>query len=134
VERPAEKPPPAAEGAAATGTLGTTGEAPPAVGAASSGEGTSIGEGAGVVVSNLFYIPAKLAYASAGAVTGGLVLILARDTSAAGEVWSNTMGGDYLITTGHLRGETPIRFMGSSSATPTPASSSVTASPLPRDG
>jgi len=67
---------------------------------------------AALVGANLLYLPAKLAYAGVGVVTGAVVLLLAHDTAVAGDVWLPTLGGDYLVTERHLRGEVPLRFLG----------------------
>jgi Peptidase family M23 len=74
---------------------------------------SGLGVGVAVVASNLLYVPAKLAYATAGAVTGTFVLLFAHDKSVADRVWTPTLGGDYFVTAAHLRGERPIQFVGS---------------------
>lgn len=70
--------------------------------------------GAALVGVNLLYLPAKLAYAGVGAVTGAVVLVLAHDATVANDVWTPTLGGDYLVTESHWRGEKPLRFLGGS--------------------
>jgi hypothetical protein len=76
--------------------------------------------GAALVGTNLLYVPAKLGYAAVGTVIGGLTLVLAHDREVAAEVWWPALGGDFFVTSAHLRGEEPIHFMGSSSETPEP--------------
>lgn len=96
-EAPAPSPPPPSE---------------PTPRAESGGGWGGIGMGAALVGANLLYLPAKLAYAGVGAVTGTIVLVLAHDTAVANDVWTPTLGGDYLVTERHLRGEEPVRFLG----------------------
>jgi len=118
--RPTPSPPPTLSPPRArpTETARPTPQAPGA--AAPSGESawSGVGVGAAVVASNLLYVPAKLAYAAAGAVTGTFVLVFARDTSVAQQVWTPTLRGDYFVTAAHLRGETPLHFVGSETETP----------------
>jgi hypothetical protein len=75
-------------------------------------ESQSVGLAAAVVGANLFYVPAKLAYAAAGALTGAVVLVIAHDTSVANAVWTPTLGGDYVVTAEHVRGNAPLHFAG----------------------
>ena len=87
--------------------------APPAAPAGrESAGGTSFGLGAAVVGANLFYVPAKLAYAGIGACIGSLALLLAHDVDVANDIWVPTLGGDYLIRGAHLQGEVPLHFLG----------------------
>ncbi len=75
----------------------------------------SAGDGAStplVVGANLFYVPAKLGYAGLGAVTGVLVLGLSQNPTAAGRLWTQTMGGDYLLSGEQVGGDEPVHFMG----------------------
>jgi len=72
----------------------------------------SFAMGAALVGANLFYMPAKFAYAGVGAVTGTVVLLLAHDVEVANDVWVPTLGGDYVVTERHLQGEAPLRFLG----------------------
>ena len=65
-----------------------------------------------VLGANLFYVPAKLAYAGVGAVTGMFALVLAHDTSVAQDIWKPALGGDYVVTADHIRGDAPLRFTG----------------------
>jgi hypothetical protein len=99
----AASPPPSATPAAAAG-----GQAPAG---ATEGSG-SFATGAALVGINLLYLPAKLAYAGVGVATGAVVLLLAHDATVAGDVWRPTLGGDFLVTERHLRGEVPLRFLG----------------------
>jgi len=71
------------------------------------------GYGLLATVTNLFYMPAKIVYAAAGGLVGGLVYVTtAGDIETAQGVWSPTVGGDYVLTGAMLRGEQPILFVG----------------------
>lgn len=62
-------------------------------------------------ITNLGYIPAKLAYAVLGGVTGGLAYGLTLgDLDTAQNIWTTSMGGTYVLTPRNLRGEDPIAF------------------------
>lgn len=111
-------PTPLAAPAPAPASIGEPPSPPPAEPtppAQSGGEAWSaVGMGAALVGVNLLYLPAKLAYAGVGAVTGAVVLVLAHDATVANDVWTPTLGGDYLVTESHWRGEKPLRFLGGS--------------------
>ena len=112
------------------------------------------GYGAGALVCNLLYIPAKLVYALLGGIVGGgTYLITAGNQQAANTVWRSSLGGDYVVTPQMLAGQQPINFSGptdtppenaapapmtstSSSMTTTTASSGGVApiTPLPASG
>ena len=109
------------------------------------------GYGAGALVCNLLYIPAKLVYALLGGIVGGgTYLITAGNQQAANTVWRSSLGGDYVVTPQMLAGQQPINFSGptdtppdvpapvtstSSSTTTTTASSGVAPiTPLPASG
>jgi len=81
---------------------------------------SGVGLGAAVVGANLFYVPAKLAYAAIGGLTGAVTLILAHDTAVANKVWAPALGGDYFVTAAHLRGEESLHFAGSAPETRVP--------------
>jgi hypothetical protein len=89
---------------------------PTPVGESGAAEGQSPLAGVGLALevlgANLFYVPAKLAYAGVGAVTGMFALALAHDTSVAQDVWGSALGGDYFVTADHVRGDAPLRFAG----------------------
>ncbi|MGB0911173.1 MAG: hypothetical protein ACPGYT_12490 [Nitrospirales bacterium] len=66
---------------------------------------------------SILYTPAKLVYAGLGGVFGGLAYILtAGDERAADSIWTGSLQGDFYITPAHLRGDTPLQFMGMSSS------------------
>ena len=75
------------------------------------------GWGSLTVLSNMVYMPAKLAYSMLGGVTGGLAFALtAGDLETAETVWVTTMGGTYVITPRMLQGEDAIAFAGTPSS------------------
>lgn len=79
----------------------------------SSGVWSDIGWGALTVLGNLAYVPAKLVYATTGAVTGGMALgLTGGDTATAQNVWEPSLLGDYFLTPGMIRGEEGISFAG----------------------
>jgi hypothetical protein len=72
------------------------------------------GWGALTVLTNVFYMPAKLAYSALGGLTGGLALALTGgDLRTAETVWVSAMGGTYVVTPRMLQGQDPIEFAGS---------------------
>jgi len=76
---------------------------------------SQFGWGLGALGTNMFYVPVKLLYATAGGVTGALAFVLtAGRADAAHRVWSPSLGGTYVLTPGMLRGEEPIFFSGES--------------------
>jgi len=71
------------------------------------------GWGIATVVTNAFYMPAKVVYATLGAVTGGFAwVITGGDTDTANKVWVPSLEGTYVVTPPMLRGEEPIHFVG----------------------
>lgn len=64
-----------------------------------------------------FYLVFKLVFAGSGAIVGGLTWAFsAGDLEAAQAVWDASLKGDYWVTPAHLKGERPIRFIGTSEA------------------
>jgi hypothetical protein len=90
------------------------------------------GYGAGALLCNVLYIPAKLVYAILGGlVGGGTYLITAGNQQAANTVWRSALGGDYVVTPQMLAGQQPINFSGPTDTPPTapePVTSSSTSS------
>ena len=85
------------------------------------------GWGSLTVLTNVFYMPAKLIYATVGGITGGLVLaVTAGDMDAAENVWVMSMGGTYVITPSMLQGEDSIAFTGTPSGGGTTADGTTT--------
>ena len=71
------------------------------------------GYGVAAVALNFGYIPAKILYAGAGGLVGGLALaVTGGNMAAADEVWAPTLGGDYVVTSDNLRGDKPLHFVG----------------------
>ncbi len=69
------------------------------------------GLGTATVAANVFYIPAKLTYATLGGITGGLAYVLTgTNREVAERVWKPSMGGDYVLRQQHIRGEETIYF------------------------
>jgi hypothetical protein len=78
------------------------------------------GYGAGALLCNVLYIPAKLTYAILGGVVGGgAYLITAGNQQAANTVWRSSLGGDYVVTPQMLAGQQPINFSGPTDTPPT---------------
>ncbi len=73
------------------------------------------GWGSLTMLSNLGYMPVKLAYSLMGGLTGGLAYgLTAGDLDTAEKIWVTSMGGTYVLTPDMLRGEQPIAFAGTS--------------------
>src|SRR5271155_55507 len=86
------------------------------------------GYGAGALLCNVLYIPAKLTYAILGGIVGGgTYLVTAGNAQAANTVWRSALGGDYVVTPQMLAGQQPINFSGPT-ATPPPAGPSTSSS------
>jgi len=77
------------------------------------------GYGAGALLCNVLYIPAKLVYALLGGIVGGgTYLITAGNQQAANTVWRSSLGGDYVVTPQMLAGQQPINFSGPTNTPP----------------
>jgi hypothetical protein len=73
------------------------------------------GYGVLAVVSNVFYMPAKIVYATLGGLTGSLAYLLTvGDFDTAEAIWSPSLGGSYVVTPAMLRSDEPILFNGPS--------------------
>src|SRR6266446_5545778 len=73
------------------------------------------GYGGVCVLANVFYMPAKVVYATVGILTGGLAYLLtAGDSDTAERIWSPSLGGSYVVTPAMVRGDEPILFNGPS--------------------
>jgi hypothetical protein len=71
------------------------------------------GWGSLTVLSNVFYMPAKIVYSAVGGVTGGLAWACTLgDTELAEKVWVTSMAGTYVITPRMLQGEDSVHFAG----------------------
>jgi hypothetical protein len=101
-------------GVAAAALLGTLALATPAR-ADAAGSWEDAGWGTLAVLSNAVYMPAKVIYATLGAVTGGLAFACTGgDVQTAENIWIPSLGGTYVITPRMLRGEDDIQFAGGS--------------------
>ena len=71
------------------------------------------GWGVGSALASLVYVPAKVAYAAAGAVFGGIAWGLSGgNAEILGAVVTPAVRGDYVVTPAHLRRERPLEFVG----------------------
>ena len=99
-----------------------TGQGILATGVDAEGPGESSGSDSGAVRAGAyavtpFYLVFKLVFAGSGAIVGGLAWAFsAGDREAAQAVWDASLKGDYWVTPAHLKGERPIRFIGTSEA------------------
>jgi len=87
-----------------------------------------VGIGAGTVVGNVLYIPAKLVYGILGGVAGGAGWALTGgNTQVANTIWRSSLGGDYVLTPSMVAGHDPVHFSGptTTAAQPLPASPQV---------
>jgi hypothetical protein len=80
-----------------------------------------VGVGAGTVVGNALYIPAKLVYGILGGVAGGAGWALTGgNTEVANTIWRSSLGGDYVLTPNMVAGQDPIHFSGPTSTATQP--------------
>jgi hypothetical protein len=87
---------------------------------------SGVGYGAGTVVTNVFYIPAKLVYGILGGFFGGAGYVLTGgNTQVSNTIWRSSLGGDYVVTPDMLRGNTPIHFSGPTQTPPQPSAASL---------
>src|SRR6202162_6179851 len=83
-----------------------------------------VGYGAGSLLTNVVYIPAKLVYAILGGIVGGGAWALTGGhTQTANTIWRSSLGGDYVVTPDMLAGKEPIHFSGPTDTAPPPAES-----------
>jgi hypothetical protein len=72
---------------------------------------SDMGWGSLAVVCNVVYVPAKLAWAGVGGLTGSLAyLVTLGDVQTAKRIWQPTLGGTYVLTPAILKGEEPLIF------------------------
>jgi|GEM_PF-722213 len=86
-----------------------------AIAAPAGARAASLWEDAGwgvlTVLSNVGYMPAKVLYATTGAITGGFAwVVTGGDLEIAEQIWTPALGGDFVLTPPQLRGEEPIVF------------------------
>jgi hypothetical protein len=83
--------------------------------------GEEAGYGAGSVLANLFYMPAKITYAGLGLLTGGLGYVLSGGRAdVANNIIYPAVRGHYVVTPSHLKGTDPIYFVGAPPPEPEP--------------
>jgi hypothetical protein len=89
-----------------------------------------VGVGAGTVVGNVVYIPAKLVYGILGGVAGGAGWLLTGGNSqVSNTIWRSSLGGDYVLTPNMVAGQDPVHFSGPTTTVPQPQAQAPDASP-----
>ena len=77
------------------------------------GGAAEAGIGTAAVLASLVYGPTKIVYSLLGMIFGGFAWGLSGgDTEVLTAVVTPAIRGDYVITPSHIRGETPIEFIG----------------------
>jgi hypothetical protein len=72
-----------------------------------------VGVGAGTVVGNALYMPAKLVYGILGGIAGGAGWALTGgNTQVSNTIWRSSLGGDYVLTPNMVAGKEPVHFSG----------------------
>jgi hypothetical protein len=75
--------------------------------------GEEVGYGVGSALANVVYIPAKVAYAGLGLLTGGLGFVFsAGRADVANNIIYPSIRGHYVVTPNQLKGNEPIYFVG----------------------
>ena len=88
-----------------------------------------VGVGAGTVVGNVVYIPAKLVYGILGGVAGGAGWLLTGGNSqVSNTIWRSSLGGDYVLTPNMVAGQDPVHFSGPTTTAPLPPAETPDAS------
>jgi hypothetical protein len=78
-----------------------------------------VGVGAGTVVGNVFYMPAKLLYGIGGGLVGGAsYLMTGGNKQVSDTIWRSSLGGDYVLTPDMVAGKQPVHFSGPTSTAP----------------
>ena len=81
--------------------------------AAAAGSGSDAIQGLGSYFLTLPYGGIKMAVAVLGAVAGGMGFIFTGgDKATADKIWGPAIGGEYVVTPQHLRGEKDLHFFG----------------------
>lgn len=74
---------------------------------------TQYGLGVASVFTSLPYSIGKFVFATMGGIFGGFTYLFSGgNEKAAKAVWDTSMRGTYVISSRHLKGEEPIRFLG----------------------
>ncbi len=85
-----------------------------------------VGVGAGTVLGNAVYMPAKLVYGILGGIAGGAGWALTGGNSqVANTIWRSSLGGDYVLTPNMVAGKSPVHFSGPTTTAPPPVDSST---------
>ena len=80
-----------------------------------------VGVGAGTIVGNVFYMPAKLLYGIGGGIVGGAgYLLTGGNTQVSNTIWRSSLGGDYVLTPAMVAGKEPVHFSGPTDMAPLP--------------
>jgi type IV secretory pathway VirB2 component (pilin) len=83
--------------------------------AAAESPGSEYGFGAACALSNLVYGPAKLLFATGGAIVSGFAWIFSGgDDEVAPPIWNASLRGDYVVVPDNLRGKKRLEFIGRS--------------------
>ncbi len=85
--------------------------------AAAAGPGTEAVQGLGSYFLTMPYGGIKMAVAVLGAIAGGMgFLFTGGDKVTANKIWGPTLGGEYVITPDHIRGDKDLHFFGKAPA------------------
>jgi hypothetical protein len=85
-----------------------------------------VGVGAGTVLGNAVYMPAKLVYGILGGIAGGAGWALTGgNTQVADTIWRSSLGGDYVLTPSMVAGKQPVHFSGPTATAPPAADQSA---------
>jgi hypothetical protein len=80
-----------------------------------------VGVGAGTVLANVGYIPAKLVYGILGGIGGGAgYLLTGGNEQVSNTIWRSSLGGDYVLTPDMMTGQKPVHFSGPTTTAPAP--------------
>ncbi|HEX4211681.1 MAG TPA: hypothetical protein VHY56_14875 [Candidatus Binataceae bacterium] len=78
-----------------------------------------VGVGAGTLVGNVFYMPAKLLYGLGGGLVGGAGYVLTGGNKQVSDtIWRSSLGGDYVLTPDMVAGKQPVHFSGPTDTAP----------------
>jgi hypothetical protein len=78
-----------------------------------------VGVGAGTVVGNVLYMPAKLLYGIGGGIVGGAGYVFTGgNKQVADTIWRSSLGGDYVLTPNMVAGKQPVHFSGPTDTAP----------------
>jgi hypothetical protein len=67
----------------------------------------------GTVLVDVVYFPAKVVFASVGAVTSGVAYVCTLgDSSVSNNIWNASVNGNYILTPDMIEGKEPAHFVG----------------------